>query len=336
VPPPIFLDTLRAVLGDYAITVNAGLLMASGREQHPTGLTDLDGRRYVSTIEVEDGSRLAESLVKSLTGGDMIRARRMHRDFYEFAPTHKLFLAANHKPRIRGTDEGIWSRIRLVPFEVVIPKEERDRTLGDTLRAEAGGILAWMVRGCLDWQANGLDEPSTVVEATTEYRREMDASRVGEFLDACCVPDPQGRERTAALHEGYRAWCREAGVEDPIGVNAFGRRLEERGFVGTKSNGVMFRKGLRLREGPEEALATSLSDGDQRSQPARRPPCPLGRGRLTDPVNPDSGEVWEDRGGFQGNYPKLLDPGCPEGFPRRGGFSSPPDESLPTTPEATA
>jgi putative DNA primase/helicase len=128
-----FLETFLAILGDYATTVDANLLVAKRNDDHPTGLTDLDGRRFVATQEVEDGRRMAEALVKKLTGGDLIKARRMRENNYEFDPVHKLFLAANHKPEIRGTDEAIWSRIMLVPFEVFIPPVERIRNLKNIL-----------------------------------------------------------------------------------------------------------------------------------------------------------------------------------------------------------
>ena len=161
------------------------MLTSKNQESHPTILTELEGRRFVSTIEIEDGKRLAEALVKSLTGGDTISARRMRENFYEFKPTHKLFLAANHKPEIRGTDTAIWSRIKLVPFNTVRFTEDdnevrspdvlkMDPELGDKLKAEASGILRLMVASCLRWQRQGLEEPSKVREATSRYKAEME------------------------------------------------------------------------------------------------------------------------------------------------------------------
>jgi P4 family phage/plasmid primase-like protien len=143
-------NTALEMMGDYGQQAAPDLLLAK-RGSHPTELADLFGARLVASVEVEDGRRLAESLVKQLTGGDRIKARRMREDFWEFAPTHKVFLAANHKPVVRGTDHAIWRRIKLVPFDVVIPKGEQDSRLPKKLRAELPGILAWAVHGCLEW-----------------------------------------------------------------------------------------------------------------------------------------------------------------------------------------
>src|SRR5690606_33658354 len=125
-------------------------------DNHPTKRAGLFGKRLVASIETEEGSRLRESLVKELTGGDRISARRMKEDYWEFEPTHKIVLATNHKPQIRGTDHAIWRRVHLVPFTVTIPDDQQDRDLPSKLRGELPGILAWCVRGCLEWQQIGL------------------------------------------------------------------------------------------------------------------------------------------------------------------------------------
>lgn len=140
-----FLNVVRAVLGDYGLQLDPTVLVAGPHDQHPTGLTDLRGARFVATIETEAGRRLNESLVKQLTGGDPIRARRMHRDFFEFQPTHKLWLAGNHLPRISGTDYGIWRRLALLPFTTQFAGSRADRRMGERLVAEAAGVLAWAV-----------------------------------------------------------------------------------------------------------------------------------------------------------------------------------------------
>ncbi len=130
--------------------------MATKGDRHPTELADLHGKRFVAAVETADGGRLSEALVKELTGGDSIRARRMREDFWQFRPSHTVVLATNHKPTIRGTDHGIWRRIRLVPFTVTIPDAEQDKQLTSKLRAEWPAILRWAVAGCIDWQRNGL------------------------------------------------------------------------------------------------------------------------------------------------------------------------------------
>ena len=144
-----FLNTIMAMLGAYAMKASAELLMASKYDRHPTEKADLHGRRLIAALETEQGRKLNEVLVKELTGGDPIRARRMREDFWEFWPTHKVFLATNHKPVITGTDHAIWERIRLIPFTVTIPRDRQDTMLADKLKAELAGILAWAVQGCL-------------------------------------------------------------------------------------------------------------------------------------------------------------------------------------------
>src|SRR5262249_53818113 len=170
-----FLLAVREMLGDYACQAVSELLLERRHESHPTERADLFGKRFVATIETDEGKRIAEGLMKQLTGGDKVRARFMCRDFFEFTPSHKIFLAANHKPVVRGTDLATWRRIKLVPFTVTIPNKERDKTLLDKLRKEFPGILAWAVRGCQAWQASGLAEPKEITAATAGYRSEMDS-----------------------------------------------------------------------------------------------------------------------------------------------------------------
>jgi putative DNA primase/helicase len=213
------------VLGDYAMQAAPDLLVAK-KGSHPTELADLFGMRFVASIEVEDGSRLAESLVKQLTGGDRIKARRMRQDFWEFEPTHKVFMACNHKPQVRGTDNAIWRRIRLVPFTETIPPAEQDKHLPDKLRDERAGILAWAVEGCLEWRREGLQAPDEVRQATGAYRAEMDV--LGAFLRECCELGPEKNVAARDLYAAYRMWCEEVG-ERPESQRKFGSRLTERG-----------------------------------------------------------------------------------------------------------
>jgi len=153
-----FLGTMQELIGpDYAIKATTDLLMVRKGEAHPTERADLHGKRFVSCVEAGEGRRLAEALVKELTGGDRVRARRMREDFWEFSPSHKIWLAANHKPVVRGTDHAIWRRIKLVPFTVTIPDHQQDRDLPNKLKGELSGILNWAVMGCTEWQAEGLN-----------------------------------------------------------------------------------------------------------------------------------------------------------------------------------
>ncbi len=239
-----YLETLLALQGeDYSIKAPQDLLMAKRGDSHPTERADLFGKRLVTCIETADNRRLAESLVKELTGGDTIRARRMREDFWQFGATHKIILATNHKPVIRGTDQAIWRRIRLVPFQVAIPDKEQDKGFPGKLRDELPGILAWCVQGCLDWQRDGLDCPDEVKAATADYREEQDI--LGAFLEECTVQVVGATVRASSLYEVYRKHCERNG-ENPLGRRNFGTTMTERGFKRFTANGVWY-KGLDLK-----------------------------------------------------------------------------------------
>jgi putative DNA primase/helicase len=235
--------------------------MAKKSDQHPTQLAGLFGMRLVVCIETQQGSRLDEELVKELTGGDAIRARRMREDYWEFDPTHKAILVTNHKPEIRGTDEGIWRRPKLVPFtkkfwdpdkgESGPPHLRADKDLLSKLRAEAPGILAWCVQGCLDWQRDGLRIPEVVRAATEEYRNDQDL--VGRFLEELCIRHAEYRIRAGILFTAFKAWANNIGEEKALvaqSQRAFGENLTGKGFVRQPSNGTWY-KGLALRQDTE-------------------------------------------------------------------------------------
>jgi len=224
-----FLNTLLSVMGDYGVQAAPDLLMARRGDRHPTELADLFGRRLVVSIESEDGRRMAESLVKQLTGGDRITARRMRQDFWTFTPTHHLFLATNHKPQIRGTDVAIWSRIKLIPFNVQFLDNDplQDKHLFQKLLTELPGILKWCVEGCLAWQREGLGVPEEVKEATDNYRAEQDV--VAAFLNDRCVVAPSVKAAVKDVYKAYLTWCEENG-EKPLSQRELGARLGERGF----------------------------------------------------------------------------------------------------------
>jgi putative DNA primase/helicase len=213
----------------------------------------------VCAVETEDGRRLAESLVKELTGGDTIRARRMRENFFEFAPTHKLILSTNHKPAVRGGDNGIWRRIRLVPFAVRFwnpdepaagePRPEHlrsDKGIKERLLAERAGILAWMVRGCLDWQRDGLGLPAKVAAATSEYRREEDLR--GRFVEVRCALGPNHMVRASVLYAAFKRWCLTEGIDegDVPSQRSFGLAMTAAGFQ-RNPRGVTY-LGLKITE----------------------------------------------------------------------------------------
>lgn len=181
----VFLEILRYILGDYAMQTDFSTLAASKSPHVRNDLARLVGARFVTAVESEYGQPLAEATIKQMTGGDAIIARFLFKEFFQFYPQFKLWLASNHKPIVKGGDHGIWRRIKLVPFSVTIPVEEQDPDLARKLKGEGPGILNWMIRGCLEWQADGLNPPSEVEEAVAEYRSEMD--RIAEFIADHCV-----------------------------------------------------------------------------------------------------------------------------------------------------
>ena len=184
--------------------------------------------------------------VAATTGADRIVARHLYREPIEFDPTHKLWIYGNHKPAIRGTDDGIWRRIRLVPFTVTIPSEEKDPRLTEKLARERDGILAWAVRGCLDWQRDGLGLPGAVASATEAYRSESD--RLAAFLEECCVVELCARVGKSDLYAEYARWC-EASGERPVSKRKLGQVLIERGFGEGRNERERFWTGLGLPTG---------------------------------------------------------------------------------------
>lgn len=227
-----FLEMLKAVLGDYAQTADFETFVA--RNQVGGARNDiarLAGARFVPSIEVDEGRRLAEGLVKTITGGDSICARFLYREAFEFRPQFKLWLACNHAPRISEGDGGMWRRILRVPFEHTVPESERDPKVKATLKNvdEAGpAILAWAVEGCLRWQMEGLNVPDGVTAATAQYRQEQDP--LAEFLDDMCnVGDEDLFVPVTDLRKSYERWASDVGVKHTLGAKAFNERLESRG-----------------------------------------------------------------------------------------------------------
>lgn len=224
-----FLETVALLLGDYAMRTTTETLLARERDSVPNDVARLRGARFAYASEAEEGRRLAEARIKDLTGGDTITARFLHQEWFEFRPEFTLFLGTNHRPVVRGTDAAIWDRIRLIPFDVRIPESERlpRRELMARFQAELPGILAWCVRGCLEWQEHGLGMPTEVREATGAYRAEMDV--LAQFLDECCIVNPLAKAKAGDLYRAYAEWC-EANGERPLAQRNFGMRLTERGF----------------------------------------------------------------------------------------------------------
>jgi putative DNA primase/helicase len=223
----VFLETIRAVFGAYAMQTQADTLIERTKGHATNDIARLNGTRMVSVIEIEKGRRLAESFVKQLTGGDQISARFLYGEFFEFKPTFKFWLAANDEPVITGTDHGIWRRICLIPFTVRIPPEEQDKQLSIKLAAEAAGILQWAIRGALEWQRIGLCPPQDVKQATDQYQADMDVFR--NWLDECCRQGPKEWARAQDLIRSHGNWA-EQNDRLPLNAKELSNRLQANGF----------------------------------------------------------------------------------------------------------
>jgi P4 family phage/plasmid primase-like protien len=251
----VLIEIIAAILADYAQQCPTDTFMVKDRGGTiPNDIARLRGARFVSAVETESGRRLAESLVKQATGGDRLTARFLHREFFEFVPKFKLWLATNHRPEIRGTDNGIWRRIRLILFGVTFKDPEKagpgdlvkDDRLAEKLRTEMTGVLAWAVRGCLVWQKDGLTSPDAVSAATATYREEQDV--LAHFLAERCQTAPNYVARAGDLYKNYSEWA-EANGEKPISSTAFGLQLKERGFRADRGTaGVRVWLGIDLKE----------------------------------------------------------------------------------------
>jgi P4 family phage/plasmid primase-like protien len=261
-----FIETILKTLGkDYAKEAAPQILMAKDHASHPTEIADLFGVRFVATVEIGEGRRLAEVLVKQLTGGDTLKARRMFEDFWSFEPTHKIFLAANHKPEITGTDYAIWRRIKMIPFMEKFEGAREDKSLKSRMLDELEGVAAWLVRGALEWKQAGLQHPPEVNAATEEYRSEMDV--LGEFLRTRCVLQPFAMSKASALYDAYQDWARTAIGGSPMTQTMFGRRLAERGFLRDKQRKGYIWKGVGVltQEAADDNYAPDTAEEGERS-----------------------------------------------------------------------
>jgi putative DNA primase/helicase len=239
-----FLKVLQHVFGAYAGTVPMSTLMEQRfGSQQTNDLAYLVGKRFVVGSEGERGQRLAEGKIKLMTGGDRIVCRSMYKDFFEFAPQFKLWLATNDLPTISGTDDAIWRRIYVIEFPVSFAPEQQDKTLADRLISEAPGILDWAYQGYCEWKQTGLNPPRQVLHSTRSYRKDNDS--VGQWIDASCVLEPGARSTMKDLYQSYLGWCENSGM-DALSNTRFGKELTRRGFENIKGREGNGRRGIML------------------------------------------------------------------------------------------
>ncbi len=224
----VFGEIISYVFGDYARPGPPTLIVSNGHsEPHPTDIASCAGARLVIVQETQRGARFDASKVKLLTGGDKLTARFMRQDFFEFTPTHTMLMMSNYKPSADASDYAFWRRVHLVPFSVVIPEDKRDPRLGEALRAEAPGILRWVVDGALEWQRVGLAPPKVIREQTEAYRSSEDV--IGQFLDERTVRLPAASVKASVLYGEYKSWCTANG-HAAANANDFGAELVGRGL----------------------------------------------------------------------------------------------------------
>jgi len=322
-----FQEALAAALGDYAMRAPTEMLMTKRSGGVPNDIARLKGSRFVTASETEEGRRLAESLVKDLTGSDTLTARFMRAEFFDFKPSHKLFLSTNHKPEIRGTDLAIWRRIRLIPWAVKIPAAEQDKKLAEKILAELPGVLNWLAAGCLAWHDQGLNAPEEVRAATKEYRSEMDT--LARFIEECCVVGEDEEIQSSILYRAYKSWCDETGEEKQSQV-WFSKRLAERGFERRKE-GLVFWFGIGLGQRPPNPDPNP----PEKENPPKNPPAD------ESPANKDKPPLSSGGSGRSGtdlhinsskNTPRVLigknppnPPNPPENDPLTACFEDPPE-----------
>jgi putative DNA primase/helicase len=252
-----FLRTLQHVFGDYAGGVPMSTLMEQRfPSQQTNDLAYLLGKRFVAASEGERGQKLAESKIKMMTGGDRIVCRSMYKDFFEFHPQFKLWLATNDLPSISGMDDAIWRRIFVIRFPVKFAPAQQDKLLSDRLVEESPGIFNWAHQGYREWTQGGLNPPPQVVQSTGTYRKDNDS--VGQWIDSACVLEPSARTGVKELYESYRTWCDNSGLE-PMANACFGKELTRRGFENIKGRSCNGRLGIALKPSEDDPVAAYRS-----------------------------------------------------------------------------
>lgn len=233
----IFVETIAEILGDYSNNMQAKSLMVKKNDNVNTDIARLSKARFVTSSEPNEGFRFDEGLIKQITGGDKVTARFLYAEEFEYTPKFKIWVSTNHKPIIRGTDDGIWRRLVLIPFDVQIPEEKVDKDLKYKLLREAPAILNWMAEGAYMWMREGLELPEKLKDAGQTYRTEMDV--VEQFIQEKCKRAEDVRETGKALYEEYKKWADENN-EYKMDKNKFGKKLKEKFRSKRMTNGVNY------------------------------------------------------------------------------------------------
>ena len=242
----VFSNVVSDVAGNYAKQMNVQTIVAKKNQSGSANsdIARLEGARIVTSSELNEGDRFDESLVKQLTGGDKILARFLYGSEFEYKPKFKIWMATNHLPIIRGTDDGIWRRIKIIPFNIQIPKEKVDKKLEYKLKAEYTGILNWIVQGAIMWQQEGLEDPEAVTKVIEAYRAEMDP--LDAFVEECCTTGQNYSIKAREMYDAYHEWAKES-EEYKMSMTKFGREMSKK-LLRVKKRDGWYYVGLKLKE----------------------------------------------------------------------------------------
>jgi putative DNA primase/helicase len=302
-------EAVAYALGDYAQeTPPETFLALDGDDVRPRNdLARLYAARLVTASEAKNRAKLDAAVVKRITGGDRIAARFLFREFFEFTPQFVPILRTNFKPRVAGDDQAAWDRLRLVPFTVRIPPERQDRRLLEKLKAEASGILKWLVEGCRIYLERGLEDPPEVLEATARYRAEVDD--LYRFLEERTERAPDASVQASVLYQAYKDWAQQEGAE-PVEAKRFGEAMLNLGYERHEAGGKRYYRGLRLKE--------PLPPGDvegvegERQNPIFLPPTAGGPGNFSGkPSTPSTPSTDNPRAAFEAEEPPHPPQPCP-------------------------